>query len=87
MGNLIKQRICISIASAFCIVFYSCIDEPEIDPVTQPFSTVRVGNFSTESFTLQIDGENKGTLGVNEVMDWIDMTSGQRTYTITSPDS
>ena len=76
----------ILILTFISIPFYSCIDEPEIEPVGVPFSTTRVGNFTTEEFTLTVEGENKGTIAVNEVIDYFDLVSGQRSYTVTKPD-
>ncbi len=67
------------------LLFYSCVDEPFIEPASVPYSSVRVGNFTNlDDFNLSIDGESKGTLAKNTLTGYFDLTSGQRSYLITN---
>jgi len=63
--------------------FYSCLNEPKIDPVKVPFTTVRVANFTNSAFKLVIDGNViSNNLTANSVTNYFDLTSGSRKYVL-----
>lgn len=71
--------------------FYSCFDEPFIEPVKRPYSSVRVGNFSynqpgffgnVDQFNVYVDGELKGTVPINQFTDYFDLPSGKRQFVL-----
>lgn len=65
------------------LTFYSCLNEPTIDKVKVPFTSVRVANFTNSSFKLIIDGVTKSdNLAPNTVTDYFDLTSGTRKYVL-----
>jgi hypothetical protein len=73
------------------ISFYSCFEEPFIEPVKRPYSSVRVGNFSynqpgftgnIDQFNVYIDGELKGTVGINQFTGYFDLPSGERQFVL-----
>jgi len=65
------------------LTFYSCLNEPEIDPAKVPFTTVRVANFTNSAFKLVIDGVVKSnSLAAEGVTDYFDLTSGTRKYVL-----
>lgn len=67
------------------IIFFGCFEEPTIDPVKVPYSSIRVGNFSfnIDKFNVSIDGISKGTLNRNELTEYFDITSGKRNFELT----
>lgn len=65
------------------LTFYSCLNEPQIDKVKVPFTSVRVANFTNSAFKLIIDGVTKSnSLAANTVTDYFDLTSGTRKYVL-----
>lgn len=65
------------------LTFYSCLNEPEIDPAKVPFTTVRVANFTNTAFKLVIDGVVKeNSLAAGSVTNYFDLTSGTRKYVL-----
>lgn len=65
------------------LTFYSCLNEPEIDPAKVPFTIVRVANFTNSAFKLNIDGVTKvSKLAAGSVTDYFDLTSGTRKYVL-----
>lgn len=76
----------------FVLLFlFSCVNEPYIEPVKTPYSIVRVGNFSNlnnVSVTINNDREDPSivvnrSIASNELSDYFELTSGNRTFTIT----
>ena len=81
--------------SIFVILFLagfiltSCYEEPIIEPVKRPYSSVRVGNFSynqpgfagnVDQFEVYVDGVLKGNVGVNTFTQYFDLPSGNRRF-------
>ncbi len=68
----------------FITSFYSCIDEPVIEPTPLPYSTVRVANFSDNVSTIEvtIDGEQSFTLNKGVVTNHFDLVSGKRNFIV-----
>jgi len=73
------------------ISFYSCFEEPVIEPIKRPYSSVRVGNFSynqpgfvgnIDQFNVYIDGEAKGTVSLNKFTNYFDLPSGKRKFVL-----
>ena len=71
--------------------FYSCYEEPVMEPIKRPYSSVRVGNFSynqpgffgnIDQFSLYIDGESKGTVSLNKFTNYFDLPSGKRKFVL-----
>ena len=74
-------------------IFTSCYEEPIIEPVVRPYSSVRVGNFSynqsgfsgnIDQFNVYIDGVLKGAVNVNTFTGYFDLVSGKRRFVLTS---
>lgn len=72
-------------------IFTSCYEEPIIEPISRPYSSVRVGNFSynapgftgnIDQFNFYIDGELKGTVNLNSFTDYFDVPSGDRVFVL-----
>lgn len=65
---------------------YSCVDEPTVSEVKRPYSSVRIGNFSENvaSFNVEIDGEINHTVPKFELTDRFDLDSGQRDFVVTN---
>lgn len=62
-----------------------CFEEPTIDPVSIPYTSVRVGNFSynVDKFNIYVDGEFKGSVNQNELLaNYFDLTSGKRHFAL-----
>ncbi len=66
------------------LAFYSCVDEPDIEPVKTPYTSVRVANFSNNQATLNItvDGEFVENLAQNSLTTYFDLVSGSRVYSL-----
>lgn len=73
--------------------FLGCFEEPTMEPVKRPYSSVRVGNFSynrpgfsgnLDQLALFIDGESKGTIGINQLTGYFDLASGKRRFVLLS---
>lgn len=67
------------------ILFYSCFEEPTINPVEVPYSSVRIGNFSfnVDEFNVSIDGISKGKVTKNQLTGYFDLVSGERLVKLT----
>lgn len=74
-------------------ILTSCYEEPIIEPIKRPYSSVRVGNFSynqagfpgnIDQFNVYVDGELKGTVNVNTFTDYFDLPSGNRQFVLIS---
>lgn len=75
------------------LMLYSCFEEPIIEPVKQPYSSVRIGNFSynqpgfagnIDRFNVFVDGVSKGSVDINTFSGYFDLTSGSRRFVLTS---
>jgi len=73
------------------LIFAGCFEEPVIEPVKRPYSSVRVGNFSfnqpgfagnIDQFNVYIDGESKGTVALNQFTGYFDLPSGKRKFVL-----
>lgn len=73
------------------LILTSCYEEPIIEPVKRPYSTIRVGNFSynrsgfaynVDAFSVYIDNELKGTVNVNTFTNYFDLPSGSRKFVL-----
>ncbi|HMU42445.1 MAG TPA: hypothetical protein PKA80_04020 [Ignavibacteriaceae bacterium] len=63
-----------------------CFEEPTIEPVARPYSSVRVGNFSynVDKFNVYVDDELKGSVNKNELLgSYFDLPSGSRHFVLT----
>ena len=74
-------------------ILTSCYEEPILEPVKRPYSSVRVGNFTynqagfsgnIDQFNVYVDGELKGTVNLNSFTDYFDLASGQRKFVLVS---
>ena len=74
-------------------ILTSCYEEPIIEPVKSPYTSVRVGNFSynqpgfdgnIDQFTVYVDGVIKTTVNLNTFTDYFDLPSGKRRFVLTS---
>lgn len=74
-------------------ILTSCYEEPIIEPVKLPYSSVRVGNFTynqadfsgnIDQFSFYVDGELKGTVNLNTFTDYFDLPSGDRKFVLIS---
>lgn len=74
-------------------IFTSCYEEPIIEPIARPYSSVRVGNFSynqagftgnIDQFSFYVDGVLKGTVNLNTFTDYFDLPSGDRRFVLIS---
>lgn len=83
--RLITKIGLVSLLVAFSTMLYSCVDEPTITPVTVPYTSLRVGNFTSnvDPMTITIDGKNVGTFAANKISSRFDVTSGARNVVIT----
>ena len=72
-------------------ILTSCYEEPIIEPISRPYSSVRVGNFSynqagfegnIDQFSFYVDGELKGTVNLNTFTDYFDLPSGDRNFVL-----
>jgi hypothetical protein len=70
-------------------ILTSCYEEPIIEPVKRPYSSVRVGNFSynqpgfagnIDQFEVYVDGVLKGNVAVNTFTNYFDLPSGNRRF-------
>ena len=66
------------------LAFYGCVDEPNIDPVKRPYTSVRVANFSNNQATLNVsvDGEFIQNVDQNALTTYFDLNSGSREYVL-----
>lgn len=74
-------------------ILTSCYEEPIIEPISRPYSSVRVGNFTynqagfagnIDQFSFYVDGEAKGTVNLNTLTDYFDLPSGNRRFVLIS---
>jgi hypothetical protein len=74
-------------------IITSCYEEPIIEPIARPYSSVRVGNFSynqagfsgnIDQFSFYVDGVLKGTVNLNTFTDYFDLPSGDRRFVLIS---
>ena len=72
-------------------ILVGCFEEPVMEPVKRPYSSVRVGNFSfnqpgftgnIDQFNVYIDKELKGTVGLNQFTGYFDLPSGKRNFVL-----
>lgn len=72
-------------------ILTGCYDEPIIEPVKRPYSSVRVGNFSynqagfagnIDQFDVYVDGVLKGNVAVNTFTNYFDLPSGNRRFVL-----
>jgi hypothetical protein len=86
MMRLIKTFGFLSLLLAIGALLYSCVEEPFIEPLSTPYSSVRIANFtnnsSTETINVKIDGEVVGTLSLDQISSRFDVVSGQRNFEI-----
>jgi len=76
------------------MMFYSCIDEPFIEPVKTPYSMIRVGNFTNVAsidVEIQTDIDDSTvvvnrTIAQNTFTEYFSVTSGNRVFTVTMGD-
>lgn len=75
----------VSLLLALSSMLFSCVDEPTITPVSVPYTSLRVGNFSSNvsPMTITIDGKNVGTITADQITSRFDVTSGSRNFVIT----
>ncbi len=73
------------------LTFYSCYEEPILEPVKRPYSVARVGNFTynrtdfegnIETFNIYIDGVSYGSVNVNSFTNYFDLPSGNRRFVL-----
>jgi hypothetical protein len=71
--------------------FVGCFEEPTIEPIKRPYSTVRVGNFSynragfagnLDQFNVYVDGELKGSVALHQFTGYFDLPSGKRRFVL-----
>lgn len=72
-------------------ILVGCFEEPVMEPVKRPYSSVRVGNLSfnqpgftgnIDQFNVYIDGELKGSVSINQFTNYFDLPSGKRLFTL-----
>lgn len=70
---------------AFSGLFLGCFEEPVIDPVKVPYTSVRIGNFSfnVDELNISIDGISKGKVAKNQLTGYFDLVSGERGVVLT----
>ncbi|PKL87553.1 MAG: hypothetical protein CVV23_14760 [Ignavibacteriae bacterium HGW-Ignavibacteriae-2] len=70
------------------VMLYSCIEEPTISEVKRPYSSLRLGNFSRNVETLNIEITNadgtviKKTVNKNQMTTHFDIASGTRAFVV-----
>lgn len=79
--------------AAVGLLLYSCVEEPTIDPVKYPYSSLRVGNFTVNEdvINLSIDDKAIGSIQKGTVLNYtgpgdagyFDLTSGSRSFKLT----
>lgn len=73
---------------AILFSFYSCVDEPTIEPIKRPFSTTRVINLSTnvDPMNIIIDGRQPSnslsSVGLASPTGYFDVESGKDTFVV-----
>jgi|WetSurMetagenome_2_1015567.scaffolds.fasta_scaffold08032_3 hypothetical protein len=86
-----KSIFVILILASFILI--SCYEEPIIEPVVRPYSSVRVGNFSynqpgftgnIDQFNVYVDGVLKGSVSINQFSGYFDLVSGNRRFVLTN---
>ena len=86
-----KSILLIIILAGF--VLNSCYEEPILEPVKRPYSSIRVGNFSynkagfvgnIDQFNVYVDNQLKGAVNVNQFSDYFDLVSGSRHFVLTN---
>ena len=89
MMRLFKKFGSLLILLALGAALYSCVEEPTIEPVKTPYSSIRLGNFSSNVDQMSIsvydtDGSliTTKTLATNQLSDRFDVTSGQRRFEV-----
>jgi hypothetical protein len=67
-------------------ILSSCVEEPTVSPVIRPYSSIRVGNFSNNvaSINIEIDGEINYSIPQHQLTEHFDVTSGQRMFIVTN---
>jgi hypothetical protein len=84
-------KLIFSIALLFGFIYTGCFEEPVMEPIKRPYSSVRVGNFSynqpgfagnIDQFTVYVDGELKGSVSINQFTNYFDLPSGKRLFTL-----
>ncbi len=87
--RLFKKFGSLLILLALGAALYSCVEEPTIEPVKTPYSSIRVGNFASNIDQMSIsvydtDGSliTTKTLAADQLSDRFDVTSGQRRFEV-----
>ena len=86
MRRMLNKSIYITILILLGFIFYSCVEEPVMEPSKIPYTSVRVGNFTNlSSLTMTIDGKNNSNIAQNSLTNYFDVTSGERKFVILGP--
>ncbi len=87
--RLFKKFGSLLVLLALGAALYSCVEEPTIEPVKTPFSSIRLGNFSSNVDQMSVsvydtDGSliTTKTLAQDQLSDRFDVTSGQRRFEV-----
>ena len=78
------------------LLFFSCVNEPTIDPAPTPYTSVRLGNFAdnigTITVSIQIESKDKSipneivtekTISKGNLTEYFDLISGKRIIVVT----
>jgi hypothetical protein len=89
MMRLFKKFGSLLVLLALGAALYSCVEEPTIEPVKTPYSSIRLGNFTSNLDQMSVsvydtDGSliTTKTLATDQLTERFDVTSGQRRFEV-----